>query len=48
VELLQTCGDLVRGTVVTDLVPLDEGPAFLTELAQRRRSAVQAVFVMTS
>ncbi len=47
-ELLQTCGDLVRGTVVTDLVPFDDGPAFLTELAPRRRSAVQAVFVVGS
>ena len=29
--------------MITDIVPLDEGPTLLTELACRRRHVIQAV-----
>ena len=45
-ELLQSHGDLVRQHLVTDLVPLDEAPALMRDLADRRRSTVQAVFAV--
>ena len=41
---LRGCGALVREHVVTDLVPFDEAPAFLRELAARERTTIQAVF----
>ena len=43
-DLLDEHGDLVRQHVVTDVVPLAEGPELMLALAQRRRSALQAVF----
>lgn len=43
-QLLATHGELVRDHVVTDVVPLEDGPALVRELAARRRSTVQAVF----
>ena len=43
-DLLAVHGDLVRRHVVTDVVPLEQGPELMTALAQRRRSAIQAVF----
>jgi threonine dehydrogenase-like Zn-dependent dehydrogenase len=45
-ELLAVHGDEVRQHVVTDVVPFEDGPALMMELAQRRRSAVQAVFTV--
>ena len=45
-SLLAEHGDLVREHVVTDVVPFEEGPAFIAELADRRRSSIQAVFVL--
>ena len=36
-------GDAVRAHVVTDVVPLAEGPALLADLAARRRHVIQAV-----
>jgi NADPH:quinone reductase-like Zn-dependent oxidoreductase len=41
---LQDCGELIREHVITDLVAFDEAPAFLAELAARRRRSIQAVF----
>ncbi len=47
-ELLATCGEAVRHHVVTDMVPFDDGPALMTDLAARRRSTIQTVFAVTS
>jgi threonine dehydrogenase-like Zn-dependent dehydrogenase len=44
--LLADRGDAIRRHVVTDVVPFDEGPALMTELAQRRRPTVSAVFAV--
>jgi threonine dehydrogenase-like Zn-dependent dehydrogenase len=43
VALLRAHGAAVRRHVVTDLVPLAEGPALLADLAARRRHVIQAV-----
>jgi threonine dehydrogenase-like Zn-dependent dehydrogenase len=45
-ELLARHGDDVRRHLVTDVVPFEQGPAFMVELAQRRRSTVSAVFAV--
>jgi hypothetical protein len=34
----------MREHLVTDLVPLDDAPALLADLADRRRHVLQAVF----
>lgn len=44
VAFLQDCGELVLEHVVTDLVPFDEAPAFLADLAAHERASIQAVF----
>lgn len=44
--LLAAYGDLVRHHVITDVVPFDEGPQLMTDLATRRRSTIQAVFAV--
>ena len=41
--MLAPHGAAVREHVVTDIVPLDEGPALLADLAARRRHVIQAV-----
>ncbi|MEV7630506.1 zinc-binding alcohol dehydrogenase [Actinoplanes sp. NPDC089786] len=43
VRLLQRDGDAIRRHVITAVVPFDEAPALLDDLAQRRRHEVQAV-----
>jgi 2-desacetyl-2-hydroxyethyl bacteriochlorophyllide A dehydrogenase len=43
VALLESCGDLIRRHVVTHVVPFDEGPALLRDIAQRRQHVIQAV-----
>jgi len=43
-ELLAHHGDDVRQHLVTDVVPFEQGPGFMVDLAARRRSTVQAVF----
>jgi threonine dehydrogenase-like Zn-dependent dehydrogenase len=43
VALLLAHGAAVRAHVVTDVVPLAEGPALLADLAARRRHVIQAV-----
>lgn len=44
--LLAGHGEQVRQHLVTDVVPFDEGATFMTELAERRRSSIQAVFAL--
>lgn len=44
--LLAAHGDEIRRHLVTDAVPFEEGATVMTELAQRRRSTIQAVFVL--
>jgi threonine dehydrogenase-like Zn-dependent dehydrogenase len=39
-------GDAVRRHVITDVVPFDEGAGVMSELAERRRSTIQAVFAL--
>jgi len=34
--------------VITDVVPFDEGATFIAELAERRRTSIQAVFAFSS
>jgi len=43
IALLRAHGAAVRAHVVTDVVPLAEGPALLADLAARRRHVIQAV-----
>jgi threonine dehydrogenase-like Zn-dependent dehydrogenase len=45
-ELLRSCGELIREHLVTDLVELDDAPAVMRDLAERRRSTIQAVFAV--
>jgi threonine dehydrogenase-like Zn-dependent dehydrogenase len=44
VALLSARGRDVRAGLVTDVVPLDEAPSLLADLAARRRHVLQAVF----
>lgn len=43
IELLRQYGDLIRQHLVTAMAPLAEAPTVLTDLAERRRSALQVV-----
>jgi Zinc-binding dehydrogenase len=43
IALLRAHGAAVRQHVITDVVPLAEGPALLADLAARRRHVIQAV-----
>ena len=43
IALLRAHGDAVREHVITDIVPLAEGPDLLADLAARRRHVIQAV-----
>jgi len=44
IALLRARGGALREHVVTDVVPFDEGPRLLHDLADRRREPIQAVF----
>jgi hypothetical protein len=44
-DLLDATGPLLRRNLVTDVLPLADAPAFLTDLAARRRTTLQAVFI---
>ncbi|HZG89986.1 MAG TPA: zinc-binding dehydrogenase, partial [Pseudonocardia sp.] len=46
VALLRAHGSAVREHVVTDVLPLDDGPALLADLAARRRHVIQAVLTV--
>jgi threonine dehydrogenase-like Zn-dependent dehydrogenase len=48
VGFLRSDGDLVAEHLITDVVPFEEGPAFVRELGDRRRHTIQAVFDMRS
>jgi hypothetical protein len=45
-DLLRERGDDVRRYLVTDVVPFDEGPALLADLAARRRPGMTAVLAV--
>jgi NADPH:quinone reductase-like Zn-dependent oxidoreductase len=47
-ELLQAHGAAIREHLITDIVPYDDAPAFVAELAARRRHAIQAVFAVAT
>ena len=44
--LLTMHGEQVLEHVITDVVPFEEGPVFIVDLAERRRAAIQAVFAV--
>lgn len=44
ISLLSECGERLRDHLVTDVVAFADAPLFLTELADRRRQTIQAVF----
>ncbi len=44
--LLLEHGPAVREHVITDVVPFEQGPQLMMDLAERRRSTVQAVFAV--
>ncbi len=44
IDLLRTEGAAVVTHLVTDLVPIEEAPALLADISDRRREVVQAVF----
>lgn len=44
VAFLQDCGKLVVDHIVTDVVPFDEAPDLLADLAAHDRASIQAVF----
>jgi hypothetical protein len=48
IGFLRLHGDLVLEHVVTDVVPFENAPEFLRQLAGRRRHTIQAVFDMRS
>jgi threonine dehydrogenase-like Zn-dependent dehydrogenase len=43
IDLLRADGDAIRRHLISAVVPFDEAPALLTDLAQRRRHELQAV-----
>jgi predicted dehydrogenase/threonine dehydrogenase-like Zn-dependent dehydrogenase len=46
-DLLVAYGDDLRAHLVTDVVPFEDGPRLLCDLAERRRHALQAVLTVT-
>ncbi len=44
--LLAEHGEQVRRHMITDVVPFDDGATLMAELAERRRSTIQAVFAL--
>ncbi len=46
IDLLLADGAAVRKHVITDVLPLEEGPALLADLAARRRHVIQAVLTV--
>jgi threonine dehydrogenase-like Zn-dependent dehydrogenase len=44
VDLLRAKGSLIREHLITDVVPFDEAPQLVADLAARRRHVIQAVF----
>lgn len=46
VGLLQRCGEEVRKHLVTDVLPLEEAPRLILDVAERRRHVLSAVFTV--
>jgi threonine dehydrogenase-like Zn-dependent dehydrogenase len=44
ISLLRAEGPAIAGHLITDVLPVDEAPALLEDLARRRRHVLQAVF----
>lgn len=44
VELLRATGDWVREHLISEVVPFDDAPRIVGDLAERRRHAIQVVF----
>ena len=44
--LLRSDGPAIREHVITDVIPLADGPALLLDLAARRRHVIQAVLTV--
>ncbi|KQV81890.1 glycosyl transferase family 1 [Rhizobium sp. Root1220] len=44
VDLLRSHGDIIREHVITHIVPMDDAPAFLTDLIENRPEFLQVVF----
>ena len=47
-ELLRVHGDAIRQHIITDVVPFDEAPQLVADLAARKRDVIQAVFQVAS
>ena len=46
IALLRACGQEIREHLVTDVVPLEQAPVLMTELAARERHVLSAVFTV--
>jgi hypothetical protein len=46
VALLRACGGEVREHLVTDVLPLEEAPALMREVAGHRRHVLSVVFTV--
>ncbi|MGI8798487.1 MAG: hypothetical protein ACR2GE_04195, partial [Pseudonocardia sp.] len=44
IRLLREHGDAVRKHMITDVLPVEDGPGLLGDLAARRRHVIQVVF----
>jgi hypothetical protein len=44
IDLLRAFGPAVREHLITDVVPLEEAPELMTQVANRQRHIIQAVF----
>ena len=44
VDLLRTHGDIIREQMITHVIPMDDAPAFLTDLIENRPEFLQVVF----
>ncbi|MDQ3870241.1 MAG: zinc-binding alcohol dehydrogenase, partial [Chloroflexota bacterium] len=48
IDLLRAHGGALRTHVITDVVPFDHAPDLMSDLAERRREVIQAVFEVAS
>jgi threonine dehydrogenase-like Zn-dependent dehydrogenase len=48
IELLRRRGGEMRAALITDVLPLDDAPRLLAQLAARERDVLQAVFTVAS
>ncbi|MEV4813990.1 zinc-binding dehydrogenase [Micromonospora avicenniae] len=46
IDLLRACGDLIRKHLVTAVVPFEDAPVLLADLAERRRQELQVVLAV--